>query len=61
MSNSKIKRMNVEIYFNQIKNILEENGNPFYAEKQSKYLKNHFKFYGNKAVQWMTILNNFKN
>lgn len=59
MSNSKIKRMNVEIYFNQIKNILEENGNPFYAEKQSKYLKNHFQFYGHKAVQWMTIFNNF--
>lgn len=59
MTNQLNKRNAVEIYFFNLKIILEEKGNPFYAEKQAKYLKNHFLFYGHKAPQWMAIFNNF--
>jgi len=39
-------------YFNLIKAFLEEEGNPEYAEKQMKYMRYHFEYYGLKAGQW---------
>ncbi len=42
-------------YFNLIKAFFEEEGNPEYAEKQMKYMRYHFEYYGLKAAIWVNF------
>lgn len=48
-------QLSVEAYFQAIRRVLRDNGNPEYAQKQIAYMKNHFDFYGLNAPLWLRL------
>ncbi len=51
--------LSVQLYFQALKARLASEGDPFYAERQAKYLKNHFAFFGLRARQWLSQFEQF--
>jgi 3-methyladenine DNA glycosylase AlkD len=54
-------QLSVEAYFQAVRQLLRDNGNPEYAQKQISYMKNHFDFYGLNAPLWMALSKTFFN
>ena len=50
-------RLTPKVYLNLVKDIFEELGQPEVAEKQMKYMRNQFDFYGLKAPVWLPKAN----
>ncbi len=51
--------LSVQLYFQALKARLASEGDPFYAERQAKYLKSHFVFFGLRARQWLSQFEQF--
>jgi 3-methyladenine DNA glycosylase AlkD len=51
--------MEVSLYFELIKSIFSENGNHDIAEKQVKYMKNNFNYYGLQMKTWTILTKDF--
>ena len=49
------KSIRPKVYLKIVKDIFEETGNPEVAEKQMKYMRNQFAYYGMKAPVFMPI------
>jgi 3-methyladenine DNA glycosylase AlkD len=47
--------LTIDDYLSTIRRVLNDNGNPEYAQKQMQYMKNHFDFYGLNAPKWMGL------
>jgi 3-methyladenine DNA glycosylase AlkD len=52
-------QLSIEDYLATIRRVLNDNGNPEYAQKQMNYLKNHFDFYGLNAPKWLGLSKDF--
>ena len=46
-------------YLQKLQTQLEGEGNPTYGEKQMKYMKDKFPYYGLQAKVWLGIFKNF--
>jgi 3-methyladenine DNA glycosylase AlkD len=51
--------LTIDDYLSAIRRVLNDNGNPEYAQKQMQYMKNHFDFYGLNAPKWMGLSKEF--
>ena len=54
-------QLSVEGYFEKIRFILREQGNPETAQGQIAYMKHKFDYYGLKAPVWLGISKHFFN
>ncbi len=52
-------QLSIEDYLTAIRRVLNDNGNPEYAQKQMAYMKNHFDFYGLNAPKWLGLSKTF--
>jgi 3-methyladenine DNA glycosylase AlkD len=48
-------QLSVDAYLQTIRRVLNDNGDPEYAQKQINYMKNHFDFYGLNAPNWLRL------
>jgi len=46
-----------QIYLQKVKDYFDENGHPEVAEKQRKYMRDQFEYYGLKAPKWVPFSN----
>jgi 3-methyladenine DNA glycosylase AlkD len=49
----------IDVYLYTLRQVLNENGDPEYAQKQINYMKNHFDFYGLNAPTWLRLSKGF--
>jgi 3-methyladenine DNA glycosylase AlkD len=52
-------KLPVDAYLDTLRRVLNDNGQPEYAEKQRNYMKNHFDFYGLNAPTWLRLSKDF--
>jgi 3-methyladenine DNA glycosylase AlkD len=53
------KPLSTDNYLTKIRRLLNDNGDPEYAQKQIAYMKNHFDFYGLNAPKWLGLSKDF--
>jgi 3-methyladenine DNA glycosylase AlkD len=51
--------MTTSAYYEKIRLLFVEKGNPIYAEKQAAYMKHHFAFFGLNAPAWTALCKDF--
>lgn len=54
-------QLSIDDYFQTVRRLLCDNGDPAYAQKQIAYMKNHFDFYGLNAPLWLRLSKDFFN
>jgi 3-methyladenine DNA glycosylase AlkD len=54
-------QLSIDDYFQTVRRLLSDNGDPAYAQKQIAYMKNHFDFYGLNAPLWLRLSKDFFN